>query len=132
MYFYDRCLGGFTEQLLTAFGMKDTPHPLSLMDDSDGENWHLNRLTYTPPVAPRRHSVVVAEMARQRVYEGVKGIWKRIDDEILKPNFGGSQDVATASGNVTRNMDDNRGNYELSVILDGSDSDDEELMDLPK
>jgi solute carrier family 9 (sodium/hydrogen exchanger), member 8 len=125
-------LGGFTEQLLTVFGMKDAPHPLSLQDDSDdGERWHLNRLTYTPPPsdAPRPRRTVVAEMARRRMYEGVKGLWKRIDDELLKPNFGGSSQGATTRGlptATTRNTNDHLGNYELGAILTNSDSDDDD------
>ena len=124
--------GGFTEQLLTAFGMKNEPHPLATLTQSEDSNdhRHLTRLTYTPPVAQQRRSVV-AEMARRRVHEGVKSILKRFDDKFLKPNFGGSSDIENldrhaAAASIMRNAGDSLGNYELGAILNGSDSDDEE------
>jgi sodium/hydrogen exchanger 8 len=110
--------GGFTERMLTVFGMKGEPE----REEEDEEGWSLSRLSYTPPTQPREGSV--SELARRHVYEGVKGIWNQFDDQFLKPHFGGSQMVASP----TQNDSHRRGNYELGVWR-GGDGDEEDEED---
>lgn len=80
--------GGFTETMLTVFGMKETQAPsLSL---SPNNNRVLTRLTYKPQTPTRRESLV--DRHRRRFYHGIKGIWQRLDDGFLKVHFGGDLD----------------------------------------
>lgn len=77
--------GGFTEKMLTAFGMKEEQPPsLSLSATSDRV---LTRLTYKPQSPARRESLV--DRHRRRLHQGIKGIWARLDDNFLKVHFGG-------------------------------------------
>jgi sodium/hydrogen exchanger 8 len=101
--------GGFTEQMLSAFGMKDDSR------HGDDDDWNLTRLTYDPPTPERKRSRY-GEIARQRMYEGVKGIWNRLDDQVLKVHFGGSQTVESP-----RRSNDHLGNYELGGLNQESD-----------
>mmetsp|Transcript_12982 Transcript_12982/g.36577 ORF Transcript_12982/g.36577 Transcript_12982/m.36577 type:complete len:604 (-) Transcript_12982:895-2706(-) len=82
--------GGFTERMLTFFGMREEPTPmLSYSGDSEEDNLHLNSLTYKPPVAKPRETPFLER--RRRLKEGIKGVWYRFDERILKPHFGGDQ-----------------------------------------
>jgi sodium/hydrogen exchanger 8 len=110
--------GGFTERVLTVFGMKGEPDR-----EEEEEGWALSRLSYTPPTQPREGLVGAA--TRRQVYEGVKGIWNKFDDQFLKPHFGGSQMVESSLESPTRN-DSRRGNYELGIMRGGSVDDEDE------
>jgi sodium/hydrogen exchanger 8 len=80
--------GGFTERVLSVFGMKDNRLPSAADDDNNaGPDLKLNRLTFKPPVAQRRESKI--EVNRRKIREGMKGLWYRFDDQVLKPHFGG-------------------------------------------
>jgi sodium/hydrogen exchanger 8 len=106
--------GGFTERMLTVFGMKGEP------EREEEEGWTMSRLSYTPPPTQPRDGFVSA-LTRRQVYEGVKGIWHKFDDQVLKPHFGGSQMVETPARNDSR-----RGNYELGIWRGGSEGEEEE------
>ena len=110
--------GGFTERMLSVFGMKGEP------EREEEEGWSLNRLSYTPPPTQPREGFVSAR-TRQQVFDGVKGIWNKFDDQVLKPHFGGSQMVASP----TPRNDSRRGNYELGVWRGGSEGDEDEEGD---
>lgn len=98
--------GSLTERMLAHFGMKEQEADLDPSDELQ-----LNRLTYNPhQVNSRRPGL--ATQTSEKVYKGAKKFWKRVDDEILKPYFGGSTDRST------RNREDNLGNYELSALSD--------------
>ena len=95
--------GGFTEKILTKFGMKQDNICLNgAVDDYDNK-------------FPIESSVTRKEM--RRVYKGLKGLWKHFDNTYLKEQFGGSQ--STGLQGDTSNL----GNYELTCRSD-SDSDD--------
>jgi hypothetical protein len=81
----------------------------------DGDEMHLNRVTYRPS-SPGQRPTLAAETG-QKVYKGVKKFWKRLDDEILKPYFGGS------TGRSSRHREDTLGNYELSALSDSQRDD---------
>lgn len=109
--------GGLTDRMLSEFGMKQQPIDV---DDDDGTP--MRRVTFSPQaitsaVIQRRPGV--ASQTSQRVYKGAKKMWRQIDEDVLKPYFGGSTQVRAAG--VTR---DHLGNYELSNL--GPLFDDEE------
>lgn len=94
--------GGFTERMLTVFGMKEEPTPqltASLEDDTENEPMNLRSLSYQPPT-PNRRETAMGEHQR-RIQEGIKGAWNRFDDRFLKPLFGGEIPPNT-SGRVDR------------------------------
>mmetsp|Transcript_11561 Transcript_11561/g.27818 ORF Transcript_11561/g.27818 Transcript_11561/m.27818 type:complete len:557 (+) Transcript_11561:150-1820(+) len=85
--------GGFTEKMLTMFGMKDDQaHSLALSPSSDRV---LTRITYEPQSPARRESLV--DRHRRRVYHGIKGIFERLDDNFFKVHFGGDIDEQRAA-----------------------------------
>jgi len=119
--------GGLTERILTHFGMKQMIEETSghLDDDDDTP---MNSVTFTPDslVNRQRRRSTLARHASQQVYKGAKKLWKQIDDDFLKPNFGGSTRPRSVRGS-----EDHLGQYELSALGQGSentsdDSDDEE------
>jgi solute carrier family 9 (sodium/hydrogen exchanger), member 8 len=110
--------GGLTDHMLNLFGMKQT-RP-STDDDDDG--MQMRRVTFTPQAlinarSPKRAGI--ARRASQKVYKGVKRLWKQLDEEILKEYFGGSNRLHAVTGR------DERGDYELSNLVDNDDDDDE-------
>jgi sodium/hydrogen exchanger 8 len=110
--------GGFTERMLTVFEMKEEPTPK--MTNNDAEDWKLNRLTFTPPTPQVRKSRL--DHRRQQLREGIKGVWDRFDDQVLRPHFGGAGSESTSSQRRHHhNSGDVMGNYELSSMLDNDD-----------
>lgn len=101
--------GGMTERMLTVFGMKEEPTPVI----EDGETWNLNRLSYKPPKKNRRESGLLQH--RRRLREGIKGVWDRFDNGILKPHFGG--DVVRTPTEGKYSTADSLGDYELGSML---------------
>jgi sodium/hydrogen exchanger 8 len=93
--------GGFTERMLTLFGMKDEPTPqLSFAINADQEEQlNLHSLTYKPPNPRIRESVLMER--RRRLQEGLKGVWNRFDDRVLKPHFGGDMTSSSLDAHVT-------------------------------
>lgn len=73
--------GGFTERMLTKFGMKQPGN--SQVDLEDSGNVYETLMTPETPRMTRSGSV-------GRIQEGIHGFWKRLDTMYLKPNFGGS------------------------------------------
>ena len=104
--------GGFTERMLSIFDMKEDIRGDDDDDDDDGMN--LTRLSYRPPTS-RRESAI-QQIARRRVYEGAKGLWTQFDENVLKPNFGGSHGVDSYHHNGNHLDDRARGEYELGNI----------------
>jgi sodium/hydrogen exchanger 8 len=110
--------GGFTERVLTVFGMKEERAPI--FSDND-EHWTMNRLSYKPEPSPLRRESGMLEH-RRRLREGIQGVWNRFDDRVLKPHFGG-EGVQKAQSQRLGN--DHLGNYELGPLVDNSDDGDE-------
>jgi len=124
--------GGLTESVLTFFQMK-------LIDDEEDEEdeLQLNSLTsssFHPKTSTQTgHSrFPLAIRTKQHVYKGAKRLWKQFDDDILKPNFGGSNQVEASH---PLRHGDSLGNYELgfrngsSHYDDGSDFEDGNLQE---
>jgi solute carrier family 9 (sodium/hydrogen exchanger), member 8 len=113
--------GGLTDQVLTRFGMKQ-PRPPTDEDEDDG--MQMRRVTFTPQAlttartSPKRNGL--ARRASQKVYKGVKRLWKQLDEDILKEYFGGSTRIRSLTDR------DERGNYELSNLVDNADESDDE------
>jgi sodium/hydrogen exchanger 8 len=106
--------GGFTERILTVFGMREEPTPklratpykydrANGVDDSEGSDQNLigddeddeqdetmNSLTYKPPTPKRQESIL--SQPRRQLGETIKGVWNQFDDRVLKPHFGGEED----------------------------------------
>jgi hypothetical protein len=76
--------GSCTARVLTIFGMKEDR--FSYLIDS-GPDLKLQSLSYRPPVVRPQESEV--ELKTRKIREGIKGLWYRFDDQILKPHFGG-------------------------------------------
>jgi sodium/hydrogen exchanger 8 len=116
--------GGLTDHMLTQFGMKQA-RPNSTDDDDDG--MQMRRVTFTPQalIAARTSSkrAGLARRASQKVYKGVKRLWKQVDEDILKEYFGGSSRIPSVASR------DERGDYELSNLVDDDDNDNELLDD---
>jgi sodium/hydrogen exchanger 8 len=116
--------GGLTDHMLTQFGMKQA-RPNSTDDDDDG--MQMRRVTFTPQalIAARTSSkrAGLARRASQKVYKGVKRLWKQVDEDILKEYFGGSSRIPSVASR------DERGDYELSNLVDDDDNIDHELLD---
>jgi sodium/hydrogen exchanger 8 len=111
--------GGLTEGMLTAFDMKQR------RPDTDGdEGMALNQLSYTPTAqaSPSRRNYPLARRASAHFYRGGKRIWKQLDDEILKPYFGGSDGIQSSG----RGRDDQLGNYELGHMEEDTEEEEEE------
>ena len=84
--------GGFTERILTRFGMKQD-------DDAPEEEAAYEHLVAT---SSPTNSMVVGRTRQgsmsDRMHHGALGFWKRADDKYFKPLFGGSG----VEGNATR------------------------------
>jgi len=89
--------GGFTEKILSEMGMKQG----EVEYDDGGDDIDYGQLITASPIA-RRVSTTV--------YDGVKGIWKHIDDTYLKRLFGGPRRVELAD----EDDDGDLGHYELN------------------
>ena len=107
--------GGFTDSMLSAFGMKDEMRPGTLGDggDDEGNQLTLNRVAFSPSTG-RRPRFQAARNAGRNAVHGIKKLWSQFDDDVLKVYFGGEQ-----SGRYNRrhgrNGEDDRGNYELTT-----------------
>ncbi|CAJ1942102.1 unnamed protein product [Cylindrotheca closterium] len=86
--------GGFTERMLTMFGMKEDQTPSLGMSPSSGDRV-LTRITYEPHTPSRRESLV--DRHRRRLHHGIKGIWQRVDENFLMVHFGGDADRPRSS-----------------------------------
>ncbi|VEU42604.1 unnamed protein product [Pseudo-nitzschia multistriata] len=94
--------GGFTERMLTVFGMREEPTPkLGYGTDPEDDGLNLNSLTYKPPVAQPRETPMMQR--KRRIADGIKGVWYRFDDRILKKHFGGERELSTSHKNRTTN-----------------------------
>mmetsp|Transcript_1590 Transcript_1590/g.2263 ORF Transcript_1590/g.2263 Transcript_1590/m.2263 type:complete len:614 (+) Transcript_1590:160-2001(+) len=103
--------GGFTEKILTRFGMKQSnSHTTS--NDAQDEHQEEDELFSGDTGLDNKQF--------RRVYKGVKGLWKQFDDYYLKTYFGGS--TTDISSPVVE--DDDLGSYELKIRT-RADSDEE-------
>jgi len=82
--------GGFTERILTKFGMKQVD-----LDPNNCDDAEIDSLVESNTTRKEIH----------RVYRGLKGLWKQFDDVYLKEYFGGSRPSDNGS----------LGNYELTA-----------------
>lgn len=73
--------GGLTEKVLSETGMKQPDQQRGGDHDSGGETYLYDNLVLTSPAAHKR---------LKTVHKGLKGVWKKFDNEYLKPLFGGS------------------------------------------
>eukprot|EP00934_Nitzschia_sp_Nitz4_P002396 Nitzschia sp. Nitz4//scaffold246_size28974//2563//4395//NITZ4_008080-RA/size28974-snap-gene-0.3-mRNA-1//-1//CDS//3329543906//2391//frame0 len=107
--------GGFTEKVLTIFGMKEDRNNIFM--DGEGHDLQLNRLTYKPPTPQRGESRI--ETRRRRIREGIKGLWYRFDDHVLKPHFGGdaSGTQTPLNGSSPKSSSHDDGNSASSIEL---------------
>lgn len=107
--------GGLTETVLTYFDAKVTT-PID--EDSEGRPLQLNRLSYNPHARFQANSIdhfPLARRTRQHVYKGIKKFWKQLDDDVLKPYFGGDHPSAHLYSEQTNgDLASNRGTYELA------------------
>lgn len=111
--------GGFTEQMLTVFGMKEDRIP-SLASSSPTDRV-LTRLTYKPQSPQRQESLV--DRHRRRIHQGIKGIWAQLDDNFLKVHFGGdTNDQRRTSSSKQRN----HGEYEMASMQNDSSEEDDD------
>jgi len=109
--------GGFTEKILTKFGMKQVSLEGSTAEDSDDEFLVIQSASTRREIG--------------RVYKGLKGLWKQFDDRYLKEYFGGSRTVTSLSNNGCVDDDRSLGVYELSMqqgSYSGSDDDVSKLV----
>jgi len=97
--------GGFTEKILTKFGMKQgAVGAASAAEDSD--------------VAYDAIQSKATRREIRRVYKGLKGLWNQFDNNYLKEYFGGSSPITSIDNDSeTRSL----GNYELSPRSPDSD-----------
>lgn len=107
--------GGFTDRVLGIFDMKEERAPIS--SDND-ESMTLNQLSFKPPPSSpgRRESRILEH--RRRLQEGIKGLWNRLDDNFLKPHFGGEGvEASQRQRQRQRPSNDHLGNYELGSLV---------------
>jgi solute carrier family 9 (sodium/hydrogen exchanger), member 8 len=105
--------GGFTEKMLTLFGMKEEPTPqLHSEDDTEAEQLNLRSLSYQPPTPNRRESALGER--QRRIQEGIKGAWNRFDDRFLKPLFGGDMPPNGSGRLEKQNSKDHDSDHETS------------------
>lgn len=109
--------GGFTETILSKYGMRHGVEATGESGDFGFDDRHL--LTMTSPTAKR---------ISRRVYKGVKRVWKDFDENYLKEMFGGSRKIESGDDDE---YDDERnlGNYELGAqdpSADEFDDDDDD------
>eukprot|EP00980_Cylindrotheca_fusiformis_P002919 scaffold678_cov98-Cylindrotheca_fusiformis.AAC.3 len=123
--------GGFTERMLTIFGMKEDPSPSSSHDTNNNTGGaRMNRLTFKPPTPKRRETMV--DRQSRRVREGIKGLWIRFDDNVLKYHFGGDVNGihpprhgsthGTGGGTGGTGGGASSGEYELGTMREEEDS----------
>lgn len=86
--------GGFTEKMLTIFGMKDNQGSSLALSPSNGDRV-LRQISYQPQTPERRESLV--DRHRRQLHRGIKGIWQRLDDNFFKVHFGGESDKPRTS-----------------------------------
>ena len=117
--------GGLTEYVLTSAGMKAGESRND--DDDDDVNDDLEPLSsFGSSSNNNNNEDIFHRRVSGRVYEGAKGMWKKLDNQYLKVYFGGSQRVRSAEDD-TRHL----GNYELtSRIEQALEDDDDELEEL--
>ena len=98
--------GGFTERILTVFGMREqsTPNLGSRDTDFDDEPLNLTSLTYKPPIPKVRETQLMQR--KRRVKEGIKGVWFRFDENFLKIHFGGEHAPTDDKGDDRMSVDD--------------------------
>ena len=134
--------GGFTDKILTIFGMKEElpPSIVSGVDSTDSEEEHLtlNRLTFKPQPSSQSHNnsryPSILEYQRQQIRQGIKGVWDRFDDNVLKPHFGGEGQSDNQHHNHHTEANnghhrpqqrwsngDDLGNYELGSLMVADD-----------
>ena len=58
--------GGFTEKILTLFGMKEEPRFVRGGNDTQDDGWQLNQLSFKPPTPSRRESYMDQRKRRLR------------------------------------------------------------------
>lgn len=118
--------GGLTERILAHFGMKQSILDTS-SENAEEDDMPMNSVTFTPDslvIDRRRRRSTLARHASEKVYKGAKKLWKQIDDDFLKPNFGGSMRPRSVRGS-----EDHLGEYELSALGRGSENSSEESDD---
>lgn len=98
--------GSLTNSMLTCLGMKQSESTTIVVRHKSSPDPNGSRPKLTSSTS-------------QRVYKGAKLAWKKFDNEVLKPAFGGK---------VSAHRRDGRGEYELSRLTAAElhDSDDEE------
>lgn len=108
--------GSFTNQVLSVFGMKESRHP-STHDgpELNGPDLILNRLTFKPPAEQRRESAI--DVNRRKLTEGIKGLWYRFDDQVLKPHFGGVREPLHSPSSRSNVTNGHNGHHEENVEL---------------
>lgn len=116
--------------MLTRFGMKQTSEAGNGSSTSDrlglSRSFEHESQAASPTNQGFRPDYNLTRRASFRVYKGAKRIWKKIDNEILKPNFGGSTHISSAHA---PREDDDLGNYELGNQYTDSDSEEEAEKD---
>lgn len=115
--------GGFTERMLTVFGMKEEPTPQLSRNMDEAEDMQLNSLTYIPPSPTILESALMER--RRRLQEGIKGAWNRFDDRVLKPHFGGEM---TRSEGIENGRRGGKEHNSLADDSDGGSDDDQEMV----
>jgi len=106
--------GGFTDKILTLFGMKEV-EGRSLYDEDEVEEGEEDSLFMT--ASPRTTEI------RKQVYKGIKAFVVKLDERYLRVYFGGKQEFARGRNS----LEDVRitGNYELRNV-NGDESDDDQ------
>jgi sodium/hydrogen exchanger 8 len=105
--------GGFTERMLSTFGMREDSAPtLSNPNPTEGDT-KMTRLSYIPPTPKQRETLV--DRQRRRVQEGIKGLWNRFDNNVLKHHFGGAVNSSLSLHSSIN------GEHEMGVIRDDSE-----------
>lgn len=101
--------GGFTETILSKFGMR---HGVEVTGGSDFGFNDESLLTMTSPMAKR---------ISRRMYSGTKRLWKDFDENYLKNLFGGSRRIESGDD---ESDEMHLGNYELGTQEDDDDDSD--------
>lgn len=93
--------GGLTEKVLTFTGMKQSDGQTEMRHGDGGENYLYDSLVSSSPYAER---------SLKTVHNGLKGVWKKFDNEYLKPLFGGSDPNKIHNHDSSGNL----GDYEMN------------------
>ncbi len=101
--------GGFTETILSKFGMR---HGVEVTGGSDFGFNDESLFTMTSPMAKR---------ISRRMYSGTKRLWKDFDENYLKNLFGGSRRIESGDD---ESDEMHLGNYELGTQEDDDDDSD--------